>query len=204
MIAHSLTGTVFCQRETCGLPLPVLVAGSSKGPAVAVTVVRCVRCRTWWTVGFRWAPMESGRVGREVVGVVASEAPGIPGLRRTLPHLTNFTLAERLAILQDFVEDGREDAEAVVDPVEAFLVECCVLNTSVSTPIGALHQTYRAWCREHGLTPIPLKLFGKALRERGVESFKSTARRWRGVALRGGFVGKMAPEKSPEIARVAR
>jgi putative DNA primase/helicase len=98
-------------------------------------------------------------------------------------------LDEPSTVVEATTEYRREmDASRVGE----FLDACCVPDPQGRERTAALHEGYRAWCREAGVEdPIGVNAFGRRLEERGFVGTKSN-----GVMFRKGLRLREGPEEA--------
>jgi putative DNA primase/helicase len=85
------------------------------------------------------------------------------------------------------VQAATEAYREEMDPVGAFLAECCVMAPEVQAPASDLYEAYTKWCQANGEESINQTVFGRRLRDRGLIKDRAaiTWRTvWKGVGLR--------------------
>jgi len=114
-------------------------------------------------------------------------------LRAELSGILNWALEGCLLWQNEGLEPPAEvqaataEYQAEMDLLGDWLSECCILANGASALAGELYQSYTEWCERTGeKRPLSRKAFGALLRERGLESGKSTAgaRIWLGIGLK--------------------
>jgi putative DNA primase/helicase len=112
-------------------------------------------------------------------------------LRRELPGILNWAIAGCRAWQREglgmpaAVQRANTAYRAEMDTLAPFLAECCVQHPSFSVSVGALYQTYVAWCERSGEKPLGKIKFGRQLAERGYRQERGTGgeHHWFGLGL---------------------
>ena len=128
-----------------------------------------LECKFLFGTNFTFSAKDNDSALLERLIVIPFRVPVPPELRD--PYLLDKLRAERPAIaakslvayqelrrrnyvfpLPRACEGGGNNVTATVDPMAAFLTECCDLcDQLIFTPTALLHESYIAYCRTHGL-----------------------------------------------------
>lgn len=84
------------------------------------------------------------------------------------------------------IKDQRQDYRQEMDVVEAYIMECCYLETSKSAKSDTLYQSYREWARDNGQYIMSSTKFGKELGKRFVK-FRSNGTYYKGITVKEEF-----------------
>lgn len=116
---------------------------------------------------------------RHLDGKLAAEGPGILlwALRGCLAWQSE-GLTEPYAITS-----ATADYRAEMDVLAGFISDCCLLDASRSTKSSDLYAKYQAWAAQTGEEAINQRALGLALKDKGLESYRSDGKRWRGIGL---------------------
>ncbi|MDP9373602.1 MAG: phage/plasmid primase, P4 family, partial [Chloroflexota bacterium] len=112
-------------------------------------------------------------------------------LRAELPGVLAWAVRGCLAWQRDGLAAPPEVTAATsayrgeMDVLAQWLVECCALDPAATATAGDLYDSYRWWMEDAGERPLPQRMFGLRLQERGFTSRRGTGgvRLWRGVRL---------------------
>ena len=87
--------------------------------------------------------------------------------------------------LPDSVEDATKSYREEMDVLGAFLDDCCELKPMERTSAGLLYEAYLRWCDRVGDKSVARRIFASQLREKSLDSVKSTGGRmvWVGISL---------------------
>jgi putative DNA primase/helicase len=70
------------------------------------------------------------------------------------------------------------------DVLAAFIAECCDVQQELKCRATTLYAAYKAWADRGGEGPINQRHFGRALKERGYESYTNNGTMYRGICVR--------------------
>lgn len=163
-----------------------------------------LECKFLFGTNFTFSAKENDTALLERLIVIPFRVPVPPELRD--PYLLDKLRAERPAIatrglaayqevrrrnyafaLPRASEGGGNTVAATVDPIAAFLAECCDLcDQSIYTPTEALYRAYVAYCRAHGLPWVEQPAqFSRQLRRCCSNEIKPKKQRYEGDSLNG-------------------
>ena len=84
------------------------------------------------------------------------------------------------------VREATADYRMEMDPLRAFLEDCCALSPESWTKSSELRETYEAWCRETGEKALTGSTFAEGLARHGCKpERRHSGRGWRGIDLPG-------------------
>jgi putative DNA primase/helicase len=111
-------------------------------------------------------------------------------LRAELPGILKWALAGCLAWQREGlgapeeIDHATETYRDEMDPVGAFLEDCCDLDPTAKTSTHCLYTAFTAWCQDSGESVMHLKRFAMRLAERGFTKVRMGNRRgWVGLKL---------------------
>ncbi|AMV41064.1 phage/plasmid primase, P4 family [Planctomyces sp. SH-PL62] len=84
----------------------------------------------------------------------------------------------------DVVTRATAEYRSEQDVMGLFLEERAVLDPSMRTRCGQVFEAYKAWAESGGERPMTMRTFGQAMRERGIETVKSSSLWYVGVGLK--------------------
>jgi putative DNA primase/helicase len=112
-------------------------------------------------------------------------------LREELPGILNWAVAGCLDWRKQGLNPPGSVTEAVqafrseMDSVGSFIDEACVLSKKARTASSVLFDEYQDWCEQSGAHPVFKSQFLSALRQRGLQEWRSgRARGFRGIEVR--------------------
>lgn len=86
----------------------------------------------------------------------------------------------------DWMQTTVEAYKNQMDPIGAFVKECCAFGSNQSVCVSDLYEAYLTWCEENEEIPVEKALLGKSLLKRFNRLKKATiknVRSWRGIDL---------------------
>jgi putative DNA primase/helicase len=86
------------------------------------------------------------------------------------------------------IDFATESYREEMDPVGAFLEDCCVLDPQAKISTGTLYEAYMAWCNQSGESVMGRNAFSARLGERGFTKVRlSNSRGWAGLSLKAAW-----------------
>ena len=103
------------------------------------------------------------------------------------------------------VKIATEQYAKEMDSFARFLEDQCILAPELKTSNKELFHNYLVWCQEEGEQSLNKTMFGKKLRESGLESYhERSGRGWKGIGLVfNGETNPLAPSFYPTVKNLA-